>query len=858
MHDSIYTFDTTSATDLPLLSEVGGKALSLISSSNAGLPVPAGFALGVSFFSEWVSQVTATPEWTALMANPSLAGCEAVKARTTAMELGDAQRNALRTAVARLEGNLFAVRSSSPEEDLEGASFAGMYETFLGTTREKLELNILGAFTSMLDWRVVEYKTQKGIGIENPTISVIVQIQVASEVSGVGFSLNPLNNCFDEAVINASFGLGEEIVSGTVTPDEYVVEKVRCEILSKAVNEKMTMLSLNSDGGIKRSVPTAPSTQALTDEQILELATLIGQVEAHYEHPVDIEWAYAMGKLCLLQARPITTYTPLFPEMLTPPGQPKNLYVDIIPLTQGFDEALSVLGADVWSIVLDRLKFGALPAGEDGYIRNIHGRQYFQLHHMMAGLGKRAMVAIKDLDRSLDGREEEVAHYKATKPTKKIKQARWRILGSIRKFFLPGIRAFLNPAAESTNFTRTMDDVRLKFANLSNDRPFDDLVENAFTVFDEVLDSMVIFLPGLFSNWRINRLFKGTEHEALAESVLMDLPSNPTSAMGHAMLALAKFDEIQQTADGEEFRQRIEARDYSSDFLRAWDDYMARYGARGFKEIDVASQRTWERLADFFKQLRAINLDDNQMLSVTSRKEEALATLRAAAVKKGPRKARMFDNAVELINLTYGHRESPKYLVVVMNGNLHRVALEIADEFVAAGRLDHRDQIFDLQLAQVGAAQRDPSLELRPLRDANLTPRSLMNHVKQFPVFIDSRGKVFRKMAVAKDGDLAGQAVANGIVSGRAKVLAEPYEKPLEPGEILVTVATEPAWTPVFVNAAGVVLEIGGGLQHGAIIAREYGIPCVSGLHGVTDIIKDGDLLEVDGTNGIVRILETA
>ena len=83
-------------------------------------------------------------------------------------------------------------------------------------------------------------------------------------------------------------------------------------------------------------------------------------------------------------------------------------------------------------------------------------------------------------------------------------------------------------------------------------------------------------------------------------------------------------------------------------------------------------------------------------------------------------------------------------------------------------------------------------------------------------------------------------------------MLASPHEKSLEPGEILVTVATEPAWTPIFVNAAGVVLEVGGALQHGAIIAREYGLPCVSGLPGVTDMIKDGDLLEVDGTNGIL------
>ena len=131
-------------------------------------------------------------------------------------------------------------------------------------------------------------------------------------------------------------------------------------------------------------------------------------------------------------------------------------------------------------------------------------------------------------------------------------------------------------------------------------------------------------------------------------------------------------------------------------------------------------------------------------------------------------------------------------------------------------------------------------------------------NIRILKLFIDSRGKVFRRIVEPKDGELAGMAVSNGTYKGRAKVLLSPYEKPLEPGDILVTVATEPAWTPVFVNASAVVLEVGGGLQHGAIIAREYGLPCVSGLPGVTEMIKDGDLLEVDGTNGIVRMLEEA
>jgi rifampicin phosphotransferase len=416
------------------------------------------------------------------------------------------------------------------------------------------------------------------------------------------------------------------------------------------------------------------------------------------------------------------------------------------------------------------------------------------------------------------------------------------------------IKAMTNPVKQAEALKGISAGLMKEFKALKNDRPYDELVESAFASYDQVITRMSIFLAGQLADRKIRKLMKGTEAEELAESILMDLPSNPTSLMGHAMFALASFQEFQDTVDAEAFEKRIANRSYSKAFLTAFDDYLYNYGERGFKEIDVASKRTDEKLDEFFSQLKSIHLEDNQMLKVKARKKDALKKMRAVAPKKGRQKA--FDKAINTINLTYGHRETPKYLVVIMNGGLRRVALAVGDEFVAQGRLEHRDQIFDLHKEQIAQAQKDKSMKLLPLIEENVKPYKLMKNVKQFPCFIDSRGKIFRKVIVAKDGDLAGQAVSTGLIKGKAKVLASPYEKPLEPGEILVTVATEPAWTPVFVNAAGVVLEVGGGLQHGAIIARGYGIPCVSGLPGVTDIIKDGDMLEVDGTNGIVKILK--
>lgn len=247
MAAQIYFFDTKLD---PTLAEVGGKAKSLISTTQAGFPVPGGFAMTVAFFKPWTDKVKETAEWKALLVSPTKDNCDKLKAIAEKLTLTGDQQSQLEKALSGLDGiSLFAIRSSSPEEDLEGTSFAGMYETFLGTTRDKLEETIARAYSSMLDFRVMEYKSQNNISLENTCISVIVQKQIASDVSGVGFSLNPQNNCYDEVMINASFGLGEAIVSGIVTPDSYVVEKVKMEILEKNLGEKKIALHLAVNGG---------------------------------------------------------------------------------------------------------------------------------------------------------------------------------------------------------------------------------------------------------------------------------------------------------------------------------------------------------------------------------------------------------------------------------------------------------------------------------------------------------------------------------------------------------------------------------------------------------------------------------
>jgi pyruvate,water dikinase len=853
----IYAFNTKEETKL---SQVGGKAKSLIEMTAAGFDVPEGFVLSVDFFANWMEIIRATTDWQDFLSVPDKEECDALKVRAVELKLTEEQKASIETALNELkEKTLFAVRSSSPEEDLEDTSFAGQYDSVLGVVPDQLETAIAHAFASMFDTRVVEYKKLNGIPLDNPRIAVIVQKQIASEVSGIAFSLNPANNCYDEAMVSASFGLGEAIVSGQVTPDTFVVDKVKKEILTRKVASKAFGLWLMEDGGTIERINEDPGTSSLDDEQILQVAELAAACEAHYAKPMDIEWAIEEGTLYLLQARPITTYLPLFPELLTEPGEKKNLYIDIMGLTQGFTENLSELGTDFWSEMLQVAKMGIMPEGRDGVVVSLHGRQYIHISNLAKAMG------IKQVEKLFSGYDmptrrafksidfNEYMPKKKTEKTKKIPMKIFKMMLAVGPASLKSV--FTDHRKVREDYVRISDSVKLEVReDLDIEKPFTQLIDESLLNVIKLIRSAGMIMAGMTALSGMKKLFKGQDVEDLVISMGMDLDGNPTSAMGHYMFKLASYEEIKNTSTGEEFAERIGKRDYTEEFLADYDEYMVLFGARGFKEIDIAAQRSYEDLPAFFNQLAHINTEDNRLLDVKERRKKAYDKLLGIAKQEGFEKK--FVKLATKYQETFGYREDPKFVIVLVTDQLRRVALILADQFVVEGRLANRDQIFDLTAAEISRAQRDSGFDMMGAREENLAHYVLPTQVKNWPNIIDSRGKIIRDNSKGEDGDIVGDPIAPGKVTGRAKVLHSPYEKQLESGEILVTKATEPAWTPVFVNAAGVVLEVGGPLQHGAIIAREYGIPCVSGVADVQNLIKDGDLIEVDGSRGIVRILE--
>ncbi len=845
--------------EVPSLLKVGGKAKALIEATKYGLAVPEGIVLSVDFFEPWLSEIKGSDEFRVVLEDATKESCDKLKQLAVHMRFDPKQYEAFDNQMKDLEGVLFAVRSSSPEEDLEGTSFAGMYETYLGTNRADIEGTVALAFSSCFDFRVMSYKKQNGLALENTSIAIVIQRQIASDVSGVGFSLNPINNAYDEVFINASFGLGEAIVSGLVTPDTYIYDAEEKIIIEKKVNKKDIRLSLNPNGGIYEEENEDKEKQALSDEQIIELSTLIKKCEEHYQKPMDIEWAFEKEVLYLLQSRPITTYLPFFDELLTKPRESKRFYIDLLMMTQGISEPMSVLGMDVWAKLIFVTKSGLLSVPINGTAPIINGREYLSVTAYQKVLGKKN--GRKALD-TYDGNIKKIfddIHIEKYPFNDKPEGTEGYIGRALKKALsmLPELfKALLsdtdkivkNYKAHVEVFSNALNELD---SNASVDLTVDEIMKNIGLLMSNVTP----ILAGMLAQQSIKKLFKNGEIDSELIALNMNLEGNPTSEMGKLLFTMACSDAFKSIQSRDDFIMQVESNTLPESFKKQYDQFMTMYSSRGFKEIDVATVRVYEDVGMVYDRLDEIITTENQNLVVKVKRDEAYNRLLKLAEEKG--KEKKFIKAAARLKATFGYREYPKYMIVNAFSALHKICLEVAKQWVIDGRIEEPYHIFDLKVDEIAEAQSNVKFDIASARKRNLKGYKKVEHIKKWPLVIDSRGKIYQPKLEINDGDIVGNSIAPGFVTGKVKILHSPYEKSLNPGEILVVRTTEPSWTPIFTNAAGVLMEIGGPLQHGGIIAREYGIPCVSGLMGIMDLLNDGDLVEVDGNNGIVRLLET-
>ena len=615
------TIVSFSSNTMPEMDHVGGKALALIQMAKAGMPVPPGFVLAVNFFTPWMDILQQAPEWV-VMTNIEVGEIgEAAKALQSLcgnLNFNDQQKSDLEDTLKlfreKYQGHLFAIRSSSPEEDLENASFAGGYETTLGVTLENIEGAIRHSFSSSFDERVFAYKKEHGFRLDQSRIAVIVQQQVDADIAGVAFSLNPLNNSYDEAVINANHGLGESVVSGEVDPDVFVVDKLKHEILSTRIGSKQAVITLGPAGGTTKSTRNSHQEASLTPAQVLALTGLLEQVETYYQKPMDIEWAIACGKMFLLQARPITTYLPLPPEMITAPGAPKRLYANSTLIEQGLQQPLSVLGTDFLGYVLDKVggpvAEGAI--GLDGLTFTAGGGYYMNISHaQMMGMKNAALAPGSTGDPRVTAILDSIdmKQYLGGERPAKLKAMRGKTIFKMLPMAAGVLEAYLRPEYILQKYHNGLpDEIRRLETFSGKGQPLKAQAAQ--------LTGMLTFFYGDYGipmilaaqivQQRIRSLFK--QESAQVQDHLVNLgialPGNKTTEMGEALYTLASSPEIGRYASAADFLTALDCGSLSPDFTRRWARCLAEFGMRCPAEIDPATPRPKEQPAMLFEQLK--------------------------------------------------------------------------------------------------------------------------------------------------------------------------------------------------------------------------------------------------------------
>ncbi|MGW0806370.1 PEP/pyruvate-binding domain-containing protein [Nonomuraea sp. NPDC002799] len=855
-----------------MLAEVGGKAANLGELTRAGLPVPPGWVLTTEAYRQVAAGLAVTGDDLA----------ERARRHLLAAEVPDAVHEAIVKAYAALGDDVpVAVRSSATAEDLPFASFAGQQDTFLNVVGAEAVLDaVRRCWASLWTDRAVAYRESNGIDHTAVRLAVVVQVMVDAQVAGVMFTANPVTGRRREAVIDASPGLGEAVVSGAVNPDRFVVHGG--EILERQAGDKRLAIRSLPGGGTER-VELAHEGLCLTDTQVRDLAELGARVEEHYGAPQDTEWAIdGDGALWLTQARPITTLYPL-PER-TRPGL--RVYFSF-NVAQGVMGPLTPMGLSAFRLI------GAGAAGLFGYgparrpdgpavMAESGGRMWIDLTTAVRSRAGRAI-----LPRMLtlgEARTAAVFARLTDEPQLSVTQTSRRpVLRGLRRFartvHAPSrvLMALTRPDRALAYAARIGDqlDERLRLpADVTPAQRLDHAERMLGGTFPAIVSIMPIVLTGygLFAlAGKLSGLSMSDMHD-----VLRSIPGNPTTEMDLELWHLATRIEREpfERETVAELVRRYQAGELPPKAQREITAFLGRYGHRGVAEIDIGVPRWSEEPAHILGVLANYQrMDGDAALAPATlfakgaeQARAAIDDVAARAGRKGRWRAAVVRYGLGRTRKYAGLRELPKFYAVKVIAGVRQSLLVVGDHLVSTGVLDSAQDVFFLSVAEARAALnggdlREPVAERRAASEGDLREpvaerraayerESRRRHV---PRVLLSDGTEPEALAEpAPDGALTGTAASAGTVTGVARVVQDPIGAHLEPGEILVCPSTDPGWTPLFLTAGGLVMEMGGAMSHGAVVAREYGIPAVVGVPDATHRIVTGQEITVNGAAGTV------
>jgi phosphohistidine swiveling domain-containing protein len=853
----------------------GGKGANLGELSCAGLPVPPGFVLFTRAYDAFVESSDLGDAIAKLASTSDPEDPEAFEKASQKIhtlfsggKVPEEMAEEIRAAYERLSEDAetaLAVRSSSTAEDLAGASFAGQQETFLNVRGEEALLEVVkDCWASLWTARAMAYRAHQGIDPATVSLAVVVQRMVESEAAGVMFTANPANGRRNEVAISAAWGLGESVVSGSVTPDSIVVEKGSGRVISRETADKEVMTVFAEGGTEERPVPEARRREpVLDDEAAATLARYAARIEEHYGSPQDIEWALAGGEFFIVQSRPITA----LPDPETDPPTDwsvpdrKALYVRA-SIVEQMPDPLSPLFADLIEgavvrslrkLMAEFLSEDVLREGELGF-PTINGYAYY--YYSAAAMWRvsvRSLAAVRILlgsgERSVRSRWREYSRPRYQKTVEGWEARPLEELSATR--LLEGARELLNAGAEYYTSVQTI----IPLAASS---------EAAFTAF---YDRFVrregdppaqTFLLGFDSTpiraeKSLYDLAMWCREDPELATALVDTPSDRALDLLHTVELPAGVDE--RLWHG--WRSRFQS-------------HLDRYGHTVYN-LDFANAVPYDNPAPLFDTLKFYlrgegqNPHERQKRTATRREEATTAVLE----RLDPARRRLFGRLLRWAQDAAPVREDALADVGLAWPVMRRMLLELGRRLVEAEAVERAADVFWLR--------RDEVEKLASFLDAGETrPGSLSEAVEQRKMLWRGQRRVtppqllpkgtwvelFRRWmpAVSEEqtgNTIKGIAASGGWVTAPAHVLSGPEDfGQMRPGEVLVAGITTPAWTPLFAMASAVVTDVGGPLSHSSIVAREYGIPAVLGTGVATRRIRNGQSIRVDGDTGTVTLLD--
>jgi pyruvate,water dikinase len=821
---------------------VGGKGANLGALSRIdGIEVPPGFCVTTDAFRRTVAQFPGIDERLDALARVSADDHGALAARSaevrSALE-GAAMPADVEAAIVGALGRLgaetaCAVRSSATAEDTPTASFAGQHDSYLDVVGAAAVLaHVRRAWGSLFTERAVAYRLRNGVDHRDVAMAVVVQRMVDARAAGVLFTADPVSGNRRVAAIEAVAGLGEALVSGRADPDR---------------------LAVRDDAVVARE--HRHEQAVLTDAQAVALARLGRRIEARLGRPQDIEWCLAGDRFLIVQSRPVTTLFPVpaaddaaprvyvsvgHGQMMTDAMKPLGLSVFRLTAMPVMHEA----GSRLWVEVTDRL---ASPATAAGMVA-VMGRSDPLVGDALRTVIDRGFVPTVD-DGGAPARPVVPPAPAEPDPAlipELVAQAEASLAGLVRAIApRSGVEAL--------------------------DLVLEDIGELKRVTFDP--RSLPLIMAGMEASWWLNdRLEAWLGEKNAADTLTLSVAGDVTAEMGLALLDVADAirphpEVVAFLADVEDdgFLDALPALDGGPRARAAIAGFLERYGMRCVGEIDITRPRWSERPTtlvplilgniDTFEPGERARRFERGRRAAAEKERDVLARLRA--LPDGERKAEEAKRMIDRVRAFSGYREYPKYHIISRYFVYKKALLAEARRLVDAGALDEVEDAFFLTFQELREAVRtqtaDRDLIARRRRrfaaDATLTP----------PRVLTSEGEAIagsHRRDGLPAGALVGVPVSTGTVEGRARVILDMADARVEPGDVLVTAHTDPSWSPLFVAVAGLVTEVGGRMTHGAVVAREYGLPAVVGLERATEVIRDGQRIRVHGTEGYVELLE--